>query len=443
MINQTKQKAPVRHQCRIGAPKIGRRALLQSGACAALAPFLPVLESRAQDGAPPKRILFCYQANGTVHQEWKPSGIGADFEFNRILAPLENHKKDLLVLSGLDLEPEPAKPHSGHPQLFSNVPADMDRFRLCPSITLDQYIAQQRQDNTRFSTLELGIVPFGGDDFYTREILFRGPYDPVPWEPSPYAAFDRVFGTQGGAGNSDGIDKRLALRQRILDGVKNDLNRLQSKLGMEDRALMQRHEESIVQLENRFRQSVSICDGPNLGEPLDFRSVANYREMAQLQMDMMVSAFACDATRVGTLIWSGPTSTQPFPWLGDFGNNHHVLSHDPNQIEALIQINTWYSEQHKVLIDKLKSVPEPGGGTLFDNTVIFFANPLSDGNAHRKIDLPLMLAGGKWHFNTGRYIDFESKPHGHLLVSLAHAMGLDIDSFGEPETGTGALNELL
>ncbi len=441
-MNKRGQKPPVRHKCIIGDPKIGRRSLLKAGAGAALAPFLPILEARAQDGTPPKRILFVYQANGTIHSEWKPEGMGANFKFKRILAPLEQHKQDLLVLSGLDLEPEPQKPHSGHPQLFSNVPADMTRFRLSPSTTLDQYIAQQRQDNTRFNSLELGIVPYGGDDFYTREILFRGPYDPVPWEPSPYAAFDRIFG-QGGSGDDSGIDKRIALRQRVLDGVKNDLSRLQKQLGAEDRTLLQRHEESIVQLENRFRRAVSVCDSPQMGQTLDYRSMVNFREMAELHTDIMVNAFACDATRVGTLIWSGPTSTQPFPWLGDFGENHHVLSHDATQTEALIKINTWYSEQHSKLISKLKSIPEPGGGTLFDNTVIFFANPLSDGNAHRKIDLPFMLAGGKWHFDTGRYVDFVSKPHGHLLVSLANAMGLDIETFGDAETSAGPLSELV
>lgn len=439
-----KNTAPVRHQCDIGAPRVGRRSLLKGGALAALAPFMPVLEARAQDGTPPKRILFCYQANGTIHSEWKPTVTESGFTFNRILAPLQDHKDDLLVLSGLDLEPEPAKPHSGHPQLFSNVPADMERFRLCPSLTLDQFIAQQRKDNTRFGTLELGIVPYGGDDFYTREILYRGPYDPVPWEPSPYAAFDRVFGTStSNQGETMGVDLRMAKRLRVLDGVKDDLARLQSQLGADDRELLQRHEASIVELENRFRQSVSVCEGPTLGQPLNYRSMENYREMAELQVDIMLNAFACDATRVGTLIWSGPTSTQPFPWLGDFGENHHVLSHDPSQTEALIKINAWYSLQHKILIDKLKSIPEPGGGTLFDNTIIFFANPLSDGNEHRKIDLPFLLAGGKWHFNTGRYIDFGSKPHGHLLVSLAHAMGLDIETFGDMDTSQGPLMELL
>lgn len=434
---------PVRSPCRVGLPRVARRALLGAGAGAALLPFMPVLNSRAQAAGPPKRFLFVFQDNGTVHSEWKPSGGETDFTFKRILKPLEAHKQDLLLLSGLDLEPEPVPPHSGHPQLLTNVPADLDKFRLCPGVSLDQFLAQQRNDMTRFGTLELGIVPFGGDDFYTHEILYRAAYEAVPCEPSPYAAFARVFGA--GGMQDDATAQLLATkRSSVFSGIKGDLTRLRGELGVEDQALLDRHAEAIADLERRLSQDqAATCQPPDLGESqLDFDSVANYRELADAQMDVMVAALACDATRIGSLVWSTPASTQTFPWLGDFGNNHHLLSHDASKVEALIQIDTWYSEQHARLIEKLKAVPEAGGGTLFDSTLIFFANPLSDGNAHRKIDLPLMLAGGKWAFKTGRYLNFNSMPHGHLLVSIAHAMGVEIESFGAAETGTGPLTGL-
>jgi hypothetical protein len=435
---------PVRNPVHLGLPRVGRRALLGAGAGAALLPFLPVLNSRAQQAGPPKRFLFVFQDNGTIHSEWKPTGTETDFTFKRILKPLEAHKQDLLLLSGLNLDPEPAPPHSGHPQLLSNVPPDLNKFRLSPGISLDQFLAQQRKDPTRFGTLELGVVPFGGDDFYTHEILYREAYEAVPVEPSPYAAFQRIFGGAAATPDDPAAQLLATKRQSVFNGVKGDLTRLRGELGVEDQAMLDRHAEAIAELERRFSQGgpSASCTGPTLGAPVDFQSVANYQELAEAQMDVMVGAFACDATRIGSLVWSTPASTQTFPWLGDFGNNHHLLSHDASKVEALIQINTWYSEQHAKLIAKLKAVPEAGGGTLFDNTLIFFGNPLSDGNAHRKVDLPLMLAGGKWAFKTGRYVDFKSMPHGHLLVSIAHAMGVEAPSFGAAETGTGPLTGL-
>jgi len=427
----------------LSLPRVGRRALLGASAGAALLPFLPVLNSRAQQAGPPKRFLFVYQDNGTIHSEWKPTGTETDFTFKRILQPLEAHKQDLLLLSGLNLDPEPGPPHSGHPQLLTNVAPNLDRFRLSPGVSLDQFMAQQRNDPTRFPTLELGVVPFGGDDFYTHEILYRAPYEAVPVEPSPYAAFDRIFGAAS-APDDPAAQLVAAKRASIFNGVKGDLTRLRGELGSEDQALLDRHTEAISALEKRFMQggTAASCTGPTLGAALDFRSVANYREVADAQMDVMVAALACDATRIGSLVWSTPASTQTFPWLGDFGNNHHLLSHDASKVEPLIQINTWYSEQHAKLIAKLKAVPEAGGGTLFDNTLIFFGNPLGDGNAHRKVDLPLMLAGGKWAFKTGRYVNFNAMQHGHLLVSIAHAMGVEVPSFGNAATSMGPLTGL-
>ena len=109
---------PVRNPVHLSLPRIGRRALLGAGAGASLLPFLPVLNSRAQQAGPPKRFLFVFQDNGTIASEWKPTGTETDFTFKRILQPLTAHKQDLLLLSGLNLDPEPGPPHSGHPQLL-------------------------------------------------------------------------------------------------------------------------------------------------------------------------------------------------------------------------------------------------------------------------------------------------------------------------------------
>jgi hypothetical protein len=203
--------------------------------------------------------------------------------------------------------------------------------------------------------------------------------------------------------------------------------------------MLDRHLDSVNELERRVTGAQMGCEGPELGTPLDYKSMDNYREMGEMQTDLMVAALACDATRIGTLVWSGPTSTQTFPWLGNFGNNHHLLSHDAGAVEPLIQINTWYSEQFAKLIAKLKAIPEADGSTLFDNTVIFWASPLGDGNQHRKVDLPLIVAGGRWHYDTGRYLPLNGVPHGQLLVSLAASMGVDVPTFGQPETSNGPI----
>src|SRR5437016_5903695 len=49
----------------------------------------------------PVRLAFVYVPNGIIMREWKPKGVGKDFEFTRILKPLEPFREDLLVLTGL------------------------------------------------------------------------------------------------------------------------------------------------------------------------------------------------------------------------------------------------------------------------------------------------------------------------------------------------------
>ena len=93
---------------------------------------------------------------------------------------------------------------------------------------------------------------------------------------------------------------------------------------------------------------------------------------------------------------------------------------------------------------------------MLDNTVVVWANELSTGE-HSMSQWPVVLAGGKKFFKTGRYVrwaqnniikatwsdEAQGPPHNRLLVSLAHSMGVDIDQVGEAEVtlkGDGKLS---
>ena len=45
-------------------------------------------------------------------------------------------------------------------------------------------------------------------------------------------------------------------------------------------------------------------------------------------------------------------------------------------------------------------------------------------------------------FTPGRYLQLGGVNHAHVLVSICHALGLDNDSFGNPDAGTGPLEVL-
>jgi hypothetical protein len=49
-------------------------------------------------------------------------------------------------------------------------------------------------------------------------------------------------------------------------------------------------------------------------------------------------------------------------------------------------------------------------------------------------------AGG--YFQTGKRLQFDAQPHNNLLVSVLNAMGIDANTFGDPEYCTGPLSGL-
>src|SRR5688572_32049209 len=82
------------------SPPTRRELLRLTGAGALLAPFVPVLEARARERIP-RRLVFFYSSNGTIHERWVPSMNDEGLVLSDILAPLEHHKKNLLVIDGV------------------------------------------------------------------------------------------------------------------------------------------------------------------------------------------------------------------------------------------------------------------------------------------------------------------------------------------------------
>src|SRR5262245_3728683 len=83
-----------------------RRDFLTSlGAAGALAPFVPYLNRRAeaQGGAFPKRLLLVFSGNGTVENQFWPTGGETDFTFapGSITEPMAPYKSKLLFPKGM------------------------------------------------------------------------------------------------------------------------------------------------------------------------------------------------------------------------------------------------------------------------------------------------------------------------------------------------------
>jgi hypothetical protein len=145
--------------------------------------------------------------------------------------------------------------------------------------------------------------------------------------------------------------------------------------------------------------------------------------------------------RVATLQYTNSVGNARMRWLG-IEEGHHTLSHDPDlnegSVEKLTKINGWFCEQLAYLAGKLAETPEPdGSGSMLDNTLIVWTNELGKGNSHTLDNIPFILVGNGCGFRMGRSLKFKKAPHNRLWMSIAHAMGHRISTFGNPKLCEG------
>jgi hypothetical protein len=411
---------------------------------AALAPFVPILDSQAGVQPLPKRLIVLFSPNGSIHENWAPQGTETDFTLPSILAPLESHRSSLVVLDGL--EAIRAGLGDGHQMGMGSLwtgskllPGDFSGAGYAGHASVDQVVANAIGNDTPYRSLELGVQT-GGPNVWTR-MSYAAANQPLPPEDDPQAVFDRIFADVDV--DPAGIDDRKAQRRSVIDLVKDDLASLQSRHGASDRIKVEKHLDAIRAIETRNDAAAPVCDVPQLDPATDPFANDNFPAVVRRQIDLMVMAMACDLTRVASLQCSRSVGGTVFSWLGQ-SEGHHALSHlgdgDPAMIGQITDVNVWYAQQVSYLLDSLAAVPE-GEGTLLDNTLVVWGNELARGNSHSNRPLPFVLAGGcGGALQGGRYLAYDRVAHNRMLVSICRMMGVtDIDTFGDNDPATGGL----
>ncbi|MFO7561415.1 MAG: DUF1552 domain-containing protein [Enhygromyxa sp.] len=438
---------------------LSRRTLLRGIGGAAIA--LPLLEAmrgrpaRALEPGLPKRLIVMYTPNGTIAHNFWPTGTENNFTLSPILAPLAPYKKDLLILRGIDMLSSLDGPGDAHQKgtgqcltatklLEGDFAGDAGQSAgWAGGISLDQRVANHFGDATPYASLEFGVGVQGST--VGSRISYRGPGQPLPPENSPYAAYQRLFADA--LKDPAEVQRAAARRRTVLDAVADQHRALRGRLGAEDRIKLENHllavEEIRARLDQPTMQFGGVCQALNQVPVVEPEVVANMPIIGRLQMDLLAMAFACDLTRVATLMWSHSAAVPVYSFLDPaIIEGHHSIAHkgdeDHLKVGQNTRINTWFAEQLAYLIGALQAIPEDGG-TVFDNTVILWTNEQAKGNNHDRRNMPYLLAGSAGgYFKTGRYLSYgQETAHNKLLVSLLHAMGIDENVFGDPQYGKG------
>jgi len=345
-------------------------------------------------------------------------------------------------------------PGNGHPQgaycMLTGAPlitVNGQGTGAAPSV--DQLIAARVGAGTRLRTLDLGVLPVHLNGF-ANFISFLGPNQPVMPDPDPATVFRRLFAAlPSSSADRAAFDALRVRRKSVLDSVLHDYQSLARRVAPADRRTLDAHATTLRGIETRLTAAMPagapVCARP--GEPArttDPKSNAQLPAIGALQIELLVTALACDLTRVSVLLWGGRGNNLSFPWL-QIPDQHHELSHMSGAaaVNKLTRINTFYMEQLAALIAMLKARRE-AEGTLFDQTLIFACNDLGDGGTHGHKDVPYLLAGNAGGaFRTGRWLRLTPRVTSNdVLVSLMNAMGLPDSSFGRREWCTGPVRGL-
>src|SRR5262245_37369612 len=105
------------------------------------------------------RFVLWFNGNGIIVRYWVPREDGADYQMTPCLQPLARCRRDVHVLSGID---NPAArlpgPGNGHHNSMSGlVSGEMFSGRGAGGPSIDQAIAQQIGDRSRFRSLQIGV----------------------------------------------------------------------------------------------------------------------------------------------------------------------------------------------------------------------------------------------------------------------------------------------
>ena len=420
---------------------------LAAGAAALGVPLFDQVEAQSAVGELPKRLVIFFTGNGTVREQWLPSGSETNFTLGPIMKALTPFKEQLLILDGLDNKAGFDGSGGSHEKCTNSLLTGRKTLPgpfhegsgWADGISVDQEIAK----HLGIESLELGVDP--KDKVASGRISFNGSEQPRdPWA-DPVAAFDSIFGnlTQ----DPGEVEKTRALKKSVLDFVNDDLKRLQSRLPASAKPELEAHLDAIRGVEQKLATTVALggaCD-PIRGKSIKgLHTDDNVPMIGEAMMDLMAMAIACDTTRVASLMWNGGGNHSTMKWLG-FSEGFHPITHEAGSDARtkVAKISTWYAEQFAYLLTKLSQIPE-GTGTLLDNCVVLWCNPMQNGYKHDRTKLPLVIAGGgAGALKTGRFLTYpEGTPHNRLLVSLCQMFGVQTETFGDPKHGSGALTNL-
>ena len=418
---------------------LNRRSFLRASGVAIGLPLLDAMHPlglRAEKKAAamsPKRMLLIGRPLGLHTPFLFPEKAGKDYEATRYLEPLQDYRADFTLFSGMSHRGYNAG-HGTEVALLTGVaPEGMRSGDVRNTVSLDQEVASKVGGETRYASLQLG----GGRLSWNRKGV------QVPSESSAIRAFKLMF-IDGTPAEVAREIQNVQIGLSILDGVREQANRLAKSLGPADRQRLDLLLTSIREAEQRLHQDQMWVKKPKpkvtVAPPTQDHATDNkLLERERQWFDLAHLAMQTDSTRALTLyLWSHAERLD----LPGVAITHHDASHhgqDDSKIKQLALVEEAEMKLFAEFLGKMKGTDE-GGVSLLDQTIVLHASNLGNASAHTCDNLPILLAGGG--FKHGGHVTFDrtdNKPLSNLFVRMLQQMGFEVEKFG---SSTGTLAEV-
>jgi hypothetical protein len=430
-----------------------RRKFLAGLGLGAVSPLLPsiagtlVNEALAQPAGSArfKRLFLFTGANGLLERFTTCKARGEkDFDLGPIYQPVAAFK-DRLTIAHRFFIPHTKDLHGSRTATTTAVASPSPKASPAPpgGVSIDRYVARKIGAADAFSSTAVGR----GDS-----LSADGPNQSFPLIHYPEPAFAKFFGGALPAPGAGGgfVGDFVAKDRSILDYLRADATRLNARLAAPERAKLDQYLESLRALEQQIAtrsMAQSSCKKPPApgAAPASCSGQTGTNGCGQAieqLVDITFMAQQCGLTHVSHVSFEGMGGPHiKYDWLGD-PRNHHDDNH-ANDNAILQRIETWWFSVIARLANQLAKAPE-GDGTMLDNSLIMLVNT-GGGMHHRGFDRhPLILLGGRAG-SAGRYVDYPEGRHfkGEAYASIANAMGVPTEKFGDPKYCPGPLNGLL
>ncbi len=429
---------------------------------------LPLLRARpARAAAPGKRrfVLFA-TSEGYRMKDWAPAtGPLASQTLPFSTAPLEPHKKDVIILPDLSNPGFTGTGGGGGHGSYGSIywglePGVKGSYKEPKSKTVDQVVGAglPMAEGGRVTLplhVQLDRAPQSSSAPGSSRCFWLGKGQPINPIGDPYATYMEIFGGAPVGGGANGgaedpaIKKLMTQRKSILDYVGKNLDAFKARLGGEDRTSIDAHFNSVRDLERQLQSAGanSACGG-SPGKMIDLKDGLQYPNILKAHMALVIQSLKCGVTNVATIQLSDSSGNNInfafVPGIPEKGTgyktafrNYHDVGHNPmlNGVDHKRIVDRWMMQQLADFMTDMKGVQE-AEGTLLDNSVILFGNHMQDGSNHEENKIPWILAGScGGYFNTGQCAPSTGKPLNGVMTDIVQACGVANSPFGDTWPG--------